>query len=228
MAGRYRTDLRQPHWDRERRGATGRGAERGRDGRVETDDGTHARETPVSDVNTHAGHAAEYERKPTSIGGLGIGLRELPARPSALQDRSERTPPAETAPAERVSTDKARPRGAPRGLRQTATASWPSSMTRTACAGPSRLPSARALEPEPLDLEILALVASMRHVLSSQIHRRFNSRRAVTTTQRRLKRLSDAGLGAAVPVPSPRRGRRADVLRDHRRGSSSCCMPTTG
>lgn len=52
------------------------------------------------------------------------------------------------------------------------------------------------LEPERLDLEILALIASMRHVLSSQIHRRFNDGRAATTTQRRLKRLSDAGLVA--------------------------------
>ena len=34
----------------------------------------------------------------------------------------------------------------------------------------------------------------MRHLLSSQIHRRFNPERAATTTQRRLKRLSDAGL----------------------------------
>jgi predicted transcriptional regulator len=52
------------------------------------------------------------------------------------------------------------------------------------------------LDPEPLDIEILALIASMRHVLSSQIHRRFNKGRAATTTQRRLKRLSDAGLVA--------------------------------
>ncbi len=52
----------------------------------------------------------------------------------------------------------------------------------------------RALELEPLDLEMLALVASLRHVLSSQIHRRFNPGRAATTTQRRLKRLADAGL----------------------------------
>ena len=52
----------------------------------------------------------------------------------------------------------------------------------------------RSLKPEPLDLEIIALVACMRHVLSSQIHRRFNPSRAATTTQRRLKRLSDAGL----------------------------------
>lgn len=50
------------------------------------------------------------------------------------------------------------------------------------------------LDPEPLDLEILVLLASLRHVLSSQIHRRFNEGRAATTTQRRLKRLSDAGL----------------------------------
>ncbi len=52
------------------------------------------------------------------------------------------------------------------------------------------------LDPEPLDIEILALLVSLRHVLSSQIHRRFNEGRAATTTQRRLKRLSDAGLVA--------------------------------
>lgn len=53
--------------------------------------------------------------------------------------------------------------------------------------------SPRAVEPDRLDIEILALIADMRHVLSSQIHRRFNPARANTTTQRRLKRLSDAG-----------------------------------
>jgi hypothetical protein len=52
------------------------------------------------------------------------------------------------------------------------------------------------LEPEPIDIEILSLIASMRHVLTSQLHRRFNAGRAATTTQRRLKRLSDAGLVA--------------------------------
>jgi hypothetical protein len=51
-----------------------------------------------------------------------------------------------------------------------------------------------ALDPERLDLEVLALVGALRHVLTSQIHRRFNEGRAVTTTQRRLKRLADAGL----------------------------------
>ena len=54
--------------------------------------------------------------------------------------------------------------------------------------------SARPLDPDPLDLAMLELVARLRHVLSSQLHRQFNRRRAITTTQRRLKRLSDAGL----------------------------------
>jgi hypothetical protein len=54
--------------------------------------------------------------------------------------------------------------------------------------------STSAVEPEDLDLEILALVAEFRHLLTSQIHRRFNAARSITTTQRRLKRLSDAGL----------------------------------
>ena len=35
-----------------------------------------------------------------------------------------------------------------------------------------------ALELEPLDLEMLALIGALRHVLSSQIHRRFNPERA--------------------------------------------------
>jgi len=56
--------------------------------------------------------------------------------------------------------------------------------------------SPKRLDPDPLDLEILSLLDSMRHLLSSQIHRRFNPSRAATTTQRRLKRLADAGLVA--------------------------------
>lgn len=57
-----------------------------------------------------------------------------------------------------------------------------------------RRDSSRALDPDPLDLAMLELVMQLRHVLSSQLHRQFNQGRAVTTTQRRLKRLCDAGL----------------------------------
>jgi hypothetical protein len=50
------------------------------------------------------------------------------------------------------------------------------------------------LRPDALDMDVLELIARLGHVLSSQLHRRFNCGRAMTTTQRRLKRLSDAGL----------------------------------
>jgi hypothetical protein len=54
--------------------------------------------------------------------------------------------------------------------------------------------STLALELDQLDVAMLELIASMRHVLTSQLHRRFNAARAATTTQRRLKRLSDAAM----------------------------------
>jgi hypothetical protein len=59
-----------------------------------------------------------------------------------------------------------------------------------------RVETAEPLVPDRLDLEVLELVATLRHVLTTQVHRRFNPARAATTTQRRLKRLSDAGLVA--------------------------------
>lgn len=56
--------------------------------------------------------------------------------------------------------------------------------------------SPKRLQADSRDLEILSLLDSMRHLLSSQIHRRFYAGRAPSTTQRRLKRLADAGLVA--------------------------------
>jgi hypothetical protein len=54
--------------------------------------------------------------------------------------------------------------------------------------------SARVLEPDRIDLEMLTLIATMGHVLTSQLHLGFNAGRAATTTQRRLKRLAEAAL----------------------------------
>jgi hypothetical protein len=122
--GRHRTDLRQPHWDRERRGVATQ---------------------PAAVKQTVTQQKREGESK--APGAPPDSYREL------------------------VDLDDAHSVRWAKGVIQ-----------------------ARSLNPEPLDLEILALVACMRHVLGSQIHRRFNSGRAATTTQRRLKRLSDAGL----------------------------------
>jgi hypothetical protein len=72
------------------------------------------------------------------------------------------------------------------------------------------------LDPSPLDLEMLALIASMRHTLTSQLHRRFNPARGdynAAAAQAPLRRRA----GGALPAPSPGWRRRADVLRDHQR-----------
>ncbi len=49
-------------------------------------------------------------------------------------------------------------------------------------------------EPERADLAVLSLLAALGRLSSTQIHRRVNAGRAISTTQRRLKRLADAGL----------------------------------
>ncbi len=89
----------------------------------------------------------------------------------------------------------------------------------------------RELEPDQLDVEMLELIARMRHVLTSQLHRRFNPGRSATTTQRRLKRLSDAGLverfqfhrrdGGGIPMCCVITPAGARVLADHGRTSVS-------
>jgi hypothetical protein len=57
-----------------------------------------------------------------------------------------------------------------------------------------RVGSPSAFEPDRRDIELLELIARLSHVLSSQLHLWLSPARAITTTQRRLKRLSDAGL----------------------------------
>jgi len=90
-----------------------------------------------------------------------------------------------------------------------------------------RVAATRKLQPEPLDLQMLGLIAAARHLLTSQLHRRFNDGRAATTTQRRLKRLSDAGFverfqfhrrdGGGVPMCYALTPAGARLLAEHNR-----------
>jgi hypothetical protein len=179
--GRYRIDLRQPHWDRERGGG---GA------------------SPESDP---AGQDIQAEGSPTPT------KRTAPA-----QSRAQR-PSVPQADA-----DSTRPGVPPDSYRELVELDGAHSVRWA-----KRVQEPRSLDPEALDLEILALVACMRHVLSSQIHRRFNSGRAATTTQRRLKRLSDAGLvrrfqfhrrdGGGVPMCYAITAAGLDLLHAHDR-----------
>jgi hypothetical protein len=103
----------------------------------------------------------------------------------------------------------------------------------------------RAHAPDRLDLEILALVSALRYVLTSQVHRRFNRTRSLATTQRRLKRLSDAGLierlqlhrrdGGGVPTCCVITERGQGMLHDHAsqieratHARTPAAAPTTG
>jgi hypothetical protein len=58
---------------------------------------------------------------------------------------------------------------------------------------PRSAPS-RELELDSSDAETLRLIGVFGYLLTTQLHRRLAPHRAVTTTQRRLKRLADAGL----------------------------------
>lgn len=176
--GRYLDDLRQPHWDGRRR--------EHRSGAASPDERGGFAEKANENENSGADRCARAH----------------------TQDRFSAVPPRSSFAPKRAAEHTAAERVWVSAFAQTVTSS-PESSVPVASEGyrelvaldnahsvrwAKRVLEPRALEPEPLDLEILTLVACMRHVLSSQIHRRFNPGRASTTTQRRLKRLSDAGL----------------------------------
>jgi hypothetical protein len=111
------------------------------------------------------------------------GRPRLPAEPSGSD--AGRPPPAEPTASE-APTLPARPAESFREL-----------VDLDCATGARRVPSPRPTtldRPDDTDLEVLRLIGALGHVLSSQIHRRLNSGHAISTTQRRLKRLADAGL----------------------------------
>lgn len=169
--GRHRTDLRQPHWQ---------------DGRRETRAATNANAPSVAERPP----AAERQTLPETA-------EKVPLQSSGAASQTEAAGPiAESqGPARRLeqSVQSARPAGLPltpsESYRELVELDLAHSVR---WAKRARVPS--RLDPDALDLEMLELIGRFGHVLSSQLHRRFNAKRAITTTQRRLKRLSDAGL----------------------------------
>ncbi len=200
--GRYREDLSQPHWER-------RASEDVARGRT-PDSGARSVRGSGSSEGNRGGGAEQASETVLSTSRAPV---EAPASSPGVASQASASSPgiAGRAPVEA-------PASSP-GVASQAPASSPAIASRAPVDAPASEPaesyrelvdlnaahsvrwakpatSVLALDPEPLDIEILALIASMKHVLSSQIHRRFNEGRAATTTQRRLKRLSDAGLVA--------------------------------
>ncbi len=165
--GRHLTDLRQPHWERADRDAS-RGP------------GARPAVTPRTD------------RGDPPIGAPGAEPdRAVAARSSTPSPPSLNRGPATAAAAETPGTLPALPSTPAESFRELVELDAAHSLR---WARAVELPG--SLEPDGLDLEVLALIATLGHVLTTQIHRRFNPGRAVTTTQRRLKRLADAGMVA--------------------------------
>jgi protein involved in plasmid replication-relaxation len=175
--GRYLEDLSQPHWERAGESPSG---ERKARGQREPAEATLAQPSESSGGNlpgdqpqgTEAPGGDPPAGQPRASQSLG-GERRARERPAAGAGPE----PAPGQPDESYRELVA--------LRGAQSVRWPK---------PKLSPS--KLDPEPLDLEILELLGELRHLLSSQIHRRFNPTRVATTTQRRLKRLADAGLVA--------------------------------
>jgi hypothetical protein len=186
--GRYLEDLSQPHWDRER--GEGVGAKGGPRSEMVTGGGSDHVEVASGDPNRSANVASAPGASSVSVDSV---VSPSPSGPSPSGPSPSGPSPSGPSPSGPSPSDPS-PICVPAA---TPAESYRELVDLDAAhsvrwAKPAIAP--RSLDPEPLDVEILALLASMRHVLSSQIHRRFNGDRAATTTQRRLKRLSDAAL----------------------------------
>jgi hypothetical protein len=216
--GRRMTDLSQPHWDRETSGrerggdALRRGpADHSRD-RESLAPGPARRTEGESSVRAPAAPrrapAAEGERT-----GRGSPTRG-PARSAEGEDTgggARTRGPGSTAQRERVPT-------APEPLPARAAESYRELVDLDRARGARRLPrpaGARAIEPDATDLEVLGLLCPLGAALSSQIHRRLKPGRAITSTQRRLKRLADAGMVERLQFHRPDGG-----------GVPACCFAT--
>ena len=169
--GRRRSDLRQPHWQRSPPVAAG-------DNRPER---KHSADSP--------------------------GRQPSGDRPEATPSTLGRLPAQAVATSDPVGSVSARDRGAARSAdatpdRWAELADVPAPGYRElveldlaqAVRWAKRVGSPSSFEPDGHDLELLEMIARLAHVLSSQLHLWLNPDRAITTTQRRLKRLSDAGL----------------------------------
>ncbi|HTA13943.1 MAG TPA: hypothetical protein VK781_03705, partial [Solirubrobacteraceae bacterium] len=143
--GRYLEDLSQPHWER--------GLADGASRRVSPDP-----DRPASGLS--AGHQAKPSPAAPELSA------DLPHIEPRVRNRKADSTPALLSSA----VNEAPPSTPAESYRELVNMSAAQSVRWAKSAA-----AAVALEPEALDIAILAFVASMRHVLSSQIHRRFNA-----------------------------------------------------
>jgi hypothetical protein len=181
--GRELESFRQPHWDRDDQGedphvdvaqsAVAGGDEPARAGRAshrsdptgerERDDFAELRDLLRAEAAQRTRTAPSASCEPSDT------VDQSPARASAASVRKPSTGEPPASYAELVAVDEA------------TRVTWPRKTER------------RTVTPDPIDLELLGWLTELRFALATQIHRRFGAGKSYSTTQRRLKKLSQAG-----------------------------------
>ena len=183
--GRELESFRQPHWDRaDAQGEdphvvapepalapTGAALSPGRathrsdpTGERERDDFAELREL----LRSEAAQRAQTSPPPTQSGEAPDASQPIPnASAATVEQPSAAEPPSSYA--ELVAVDEA------------TRVTWP------------RKTEPRSVTPDAVDLELLGWLTELRFALATQIHRRFGAGKSYSTTQRRLKKLSQAG-----------------------------------
>jgi hypothetical protein len=183
--GRELTSFRQPHWDRPR------------DEQPSPPEG----ESEMPSGETTASIRATHRTDPTGERERDdfAELRDL-LRAEAAQRHQTITPAPKASidpkapPPLALPPAPARPR-----TRAEAARTGPDSYTELVAVDEAtrvtwpRKTERRPVTPDTTDLELLAWLTELRFALATQIHRRFGAGRSYSTTQRRLKKLSQAG-----------------------------------
>ena len=151
-----------------------------------------------------AAQAERGGRQLTDLAPAALGRAAAPRPGAASADAAAGAPGRSPAGVRDVSAPadrRDRPRRAP-PLPDPSAAELPGAgSSSTAPQRVRRVPAAGSpdsdFEPERLDLEMLALIGRLAHVLSSQIHRRFNPRPGRHHDAAAAQALSDAGLSSA-------------------------------
>jgi hypothetical protein len=186
--GRELESFRQPHWDREN------GGNRAAPKPARVDD----RDESTRESSGLATHRSDPtgERERDDFAELRELLRteareRVPSRNSGEDTRTESSPHVtETA---RVARALGRPATRSEPQEPPATYAELVAVDEATRVTWPRKTERRTVRADPTDLELLAWLTEMRFALATQIHRRFGEAKSYSTTQRRLKKLSQAG-----------------------------------
>lgn len=174
----------------------------------------HWDSAPASEASTKADHPAQ-EQEQGDVTRDAARLERTAANVSG--DAQQQTPEPEPLPATPAD-----------GYRELLELDRASAVRRV--PGPAS-GAASPRELEQLDRRLLEIVGNLGHVLSSQLHRHVNPGRAASTTQRRLRRLAQAGLverlqmhrsdGGGVPMAYALTAAGEDLVRAQDPGSET-------